>query len=251
MRSRTTSFRNHAHPEWHPRGLRDERRPQYPDDPRMARANRDWPGPGYLQADEDEGPPPPGVGVYEGVGGYPGGGRIDAGGYGGGPGYQSGGADYARDEEYDDWHGGRGRYPTMHPREPRFAGHAPERRSGYAAGAHESAPYGYGEGGAYRPRPEEDPRRSTYGDRRGGHRGKGPKGYTRSDERILEDLSERLAEDDDIDASDVAIRVDAGKVTLEGSVEQRWIKHRIEDMAEACRGVVDVVNHLRVARTPE
>ena len=42
-----------------------------------------------------------------------------------------------------------------------------------------------------------------------------------------------------------------GVVTLEGTVEQRWIKHSVEDMAEACSGVKDIVNHLRVARAGE
>ena len=79
-----------------------------------------------------------------------------------------------------------------------------------------------------------------------GYRGRGPRNYVRSDERILEDVSERLTEDDAVDASDIGIDVQNGIVTLNGSVEQRWIKHRVEDIAESCSGVKDVVNHLRV-----
>jgi len=51
---------------------------------------------------------------------------------------------------------------------------------------------------------------------------------------------------DDIDASDVSIEVKDGVVTLSGNVEQRWMKHRIEDMADDCSGVKDVRNEIRV-----
>lgn len=37
-----------------------------------------------------------------------------------------------------------------------------------------------------------------------------------------------------------------GVVTLCGNVEQRRIKHRIEDMADACAGVKDIHNEIRV-----
>lgn len=77
-------------------------------------------------------------------------------------------------------------------------------------------------------------------------RGQGAKNYTRSDDRIREDLNEQLMDADDIDASDVSIEVKDGVVTLSGSVEQRRIKHRIEDMADDCSGVKDVKNDIRV-----
>jgi hypothetical protein len=104
-------------------------------------------------------------------------------------------------------------------------------QQGYGSG-------GYGEG-----------RYGSAGDGRrmqGGFHGKGPKNYTRSDERIREDLSERLYEDDMIDASDVTIDVNKGVVRLSGTVDERWLKHRVEDMAESCSGVKDVENQLRV-----
>lgn len=78
------------------------------------------------------------------------------------------------------------------------------------------------------------------------HRGKGPKGYIRSDERIQEDLNERLFHDDEIDASEVEINVKDGVVTLNGTIEERRLKYRIEDLAESCSGVKDVTNNLRV-----
>ncbi len=166
----------------------------------------------------------PGVGAYEGVGGYPGGGYVGGGGYGGGAGYQSGGGDYAGRRRYGDDEREPGREP----------------------------PRGYG---IFRERLGDD-RSSIYGGigtdqaPRGGHYGKGPKNYVRSDERIREDLSERLSDDDLIDASDVSIDVDGGIVRLHGRVAERWMKHRIEDLAVGCHGVKDVVNELRVGTSP-
>jgi osmotically-inducible protein OsmY len=79
------------------------------------------------------------------------------------------------------------------------------------------------------------------------HRGRGPKNYTRSDERIREDLSEQLSSHHYIDASEVSVEVKNGVVTLSGSVDQRQQKHEIEDMAESCSGVKDVENRLSVS----
>ena len=53
------------------------------------------------------------------------------------------------------------------------------------------------------------------------HRGKGPKGYTRSDDRIREDVNDRLSDDDMLDASDITVTVSGGEVTLEGRVGPR------------------------------
>lgn len=80
----------------------------------------------------------------------------------------------------------------------------------------------------------------------GGYRGHGPRNYTRSDSRIQEDLCERLTEAPDIDPSDIEVRVSDGTVTLEGSVEERWMKHRAEDLADGCGGVRNVENRIRV-----
>lgn len=80
-----------------------------------------------------------------------------------------------------------------------------------------------------------------------GYRGVGPKNYRRSDERLTEDINERLTEDDNLDASEITVRVADGKVTLEGTVEQRWMKHLAEDIADACNGVKEVDNRITVA----
>lgn len=83
---------------------------------------------------------------------------------------------------------------------------------------------------------------------RGGYAGRGPKGYARSDERIREDVCDRLSWNDEVDATDIAVTVDNGEVTLEGSVETRHMKRLAEDIAEEVPGVVDVHNRTRVTK---
>lgn len=81
--------------------------------------------------------------------------------------------------------------------------------------------------------------------------GRGPKGYKRSDTRIQEDICERLSDRDDIDVSDVTVRVENNEVTLEGTVLERHHKRIIEHVAEGVRGVEDVHNRIRVQRAIE
>lgn len=78
------------------------------------------------------------------------------------------------------------------------------------------------------------------------YRGVGPANYTRSDERIREDLNERLTEARDLDASGLSVEVQGGVATLSGRVPQRWMKHRAEDLADGCIGVTDIHNHIVV-----
>lgn len=80
----------------------------------------------------------------------------------------------------------------------------------------------------------------------GQHRGKGPKNYTRSEERIREDVSDMLTEDSFLDASEIEVMVKGGEVTLNGYVDSRYSKHRAEDLAEDIMGVTHVQNNLRV-----
>ncbi|HEX2061374.1 MAG TPA: BON domain-containing protein [Thermoanaerobaculia bacterium] len=87
-----------------------------------------------------------------------------------------------------------------------------------------------------------------YDSDRPSYRGRGPKNYQRSDERIREDVCERLTMDHDVDASDVEVNVADGVVTLSGSVSDRRAKRLAEDLCESVRGVKDVQNDLRVTR---
>jgi len=91
---------------------------------------------------------------------------------------------------------------------------------------------------------------SSYGDDRGGqwqsHRGKGPKGYQRSDERLKEVICERLSDDPRIDASEITLTVSGGTVKLTGLVDNRRDKFEVEELISQCSGVKDVDNQLRV-----
>lgn len=80
----------------------------------------------------------------------------------------------------------------------------------------------------------------------GRHRGKGPKGYTRSDDRIKEDVSDRLEDSSYLDASDIDIDVNSAEVVLKGTVSSRYAKRLAEDLVEDCSGVKNVENRLRV-----
>ena len=80
----------------------------------------------------------------------------------------------------------------------------------------------------------------------GSHRGRGPRGYQRPDERILEDVSDRLTDDPHIDASEGEVRAENREVTLSGTVASRFEKRHAEDVAERASGVVHVQNNLRV-----
>lgn len=72
-----------------------------------------------------------------------------------------------------------------------------------------------------------------------------PKGYLRSDSSIYEDVC-ALLEDADVDPSDVTVSVDDREVMLSGTVDDRWSKRYVEDLAYSVRGVSDVINNLRV-----
>ncbi|AKM10830.1 BON domain-containing protein [Croceicoccus naphthovorans] len=80
------------------------------------------------------------------------------------------------------------------------------------------------------------------------HRGNGPQGYRRSDERILEDVCDRLTEDRRLDARNVTVTVQDSEVTLDGTVEDRAAKRRAEDIADYASGVNHVQNNLRVGQ---
>lgn len=82
--------------------------------------------------------------------------------------------------------------------------------------------------------------------RGGSFRGRGPRNYIRSDERIREDVYDRLTDDPYLDAADIEIAVKDGEVTLSGFVHRRIDKRRAEDVSGAISGVRHVQNNLRV-----
>lgn len=184
-------------------------------------------------------------GDYGRVGGHDFGGAT--GDYGS-SGYSSRTADYG-DERYFE-HRDRDRYGYGRRYEGAYGEHQPYRS--------------FRSDGAHRPHHEErtwfdrarDEVSSWMGDqdalhRRqadGEHRGRGPKGYRRSDDRIREDINDRLTDDSWLDANGIEVAVTSGDVTLSGSVRSREDKKRAEALAESIAGVDNVQNNLRVDR---
>jgi hypothetical protein len=115
--------------------------------------------------------------------------------------------------------------------------------------------YGRPLGQQYGPRYGQQSRQQPYGndryssdpDPRARRFTTGPKGYQRSDERLKEDICERLMMSHHIDSSDVTVEVRGARVALEGTVPSRYMKHAIEDLVDACPGVQDIDNRVRVA----
>lgn len=94
---------------------------------------------------------------------------------------------------------------------------------------------------------DEEAERRRNIDRQNHHRGRGPRGYTRSDDRISEDVHDRLTDDWMLDASDIEVTVSGGEVTLSGTVDNRQNKRRAEDIVDNISGVSHVQNNLRVS----
>lgn len=169
------------------------------------------------------------------------------------------------------WYGYYVEEEWRRPYEPRHAAGAPRdeqfedewlrRREGMAP---RGAGYGRYAGAQDRRGWPEGPPRGEYGgyrqyDEYGGYvpgdwdtpqprwqRGAGPKNYRRDDDRVHDEVCNRLARHDELDVSEVSVRVQDGVVTLEGHALDRRSKYEIEELAERVFGVKDVINHIRV-----
>lgn len=104
---------------------------------------------------------------------------------------------------------------------------------------------GYAREGAWSDESDWDPEQESL--QRESYRGRGPKGYRRSDERLRETICERLTDDPRIDASEIEVDVQQQKVTLRGSVGDRSTKYAVEELVERA-GAHDIENQLRVRR---
>jgi hypothetical protein len=80
----------------------------------------------------------------------------------------------------------------------------------------------------------------------GRYSGYGPRDYRRSDDRIEEDVNDRLTWHSQLDATDLKVDVNNGIVTLTGTVDNRQDKRLAEDVAESVPGVWDVNNQIVV-----
>lgn len=124
---------------------------------------------------------------------------------------------------------------------------------GYGSGSYTSrAAFGGGayEGGGYGPpgMSLDEGRFTTRPQQHGQGRriGNAPKGYKRSDDRIREDVCDRLSERWDVDSHQIEVSVSNGEVTLSGSVPERGMKFRAETISDGVNGVTEVHNQLRV-----
>lgn len=68
------------------------------------------------------------------------------------------------------------------------------------------------------------------------YKGKGPKGYKRSNEHIRSCIEEALAADPTVDPSDIRVTVQNGKVRLQGRVAGRRTRYAAVAVAEAYSG---------------
>lgn len=145
---------------------------------------------------------------------------------------------YGRDGYAPERYGAQGGYGGGRGWEPERVGMQRGYDHNLGTGGREHT--GYSQGGYQGPG-------MMHGTRTGGHRGKGPASYQRSDERIRELVCEALTEDDRVDATNVEVQVSDGEVTLTGMVDDRHQKRCAEDCIEQVMGVKDVQNQLRCA----
>lgn len=78
--------------------------------------------------------------------------------------------------------------------------------------------------------------------------GVGPRGYKRTDDRVMEEVCEMLMRDSYVNASNIEVNVKDGEVTLSGTVPERKMKFRAEDRIQNCFGVREIHNRLRVVK---
>ena len=140
---------------------------------------------------------------------------------------------YERYGAYDEWEPRRSGYGQRfgYGQEESHRSRRLRSRTGYGGG--------YGHAGGER----------GFGGERGDYTGRGPKNYRRSDQRIQEEVCDRLTSDPYVVASEIQVSVKDGEVTLEGTVFERHMKRLAEDCVETVSGVSQVHNRLRVEPT--
>lgn len=153
--------------------------------------------------------------------------------------YGRSGYEYGRDD-YEEDRGERGRVAARGREDDREGGSwldraADQVRSWFGAEDDDR------EGGR-----RHDETRRAYGRGEGKYRGRGPKNYRRSDDKLREEVCDRLTDNEWLDASDVEVNVTAGEVILTGTVDSRYAKRLAENIAESVSGVSHVQNNLRV-----
>jgi hypothetical protein len=77
---------------------------------------------------------------------------------------------------------------------------------------------------------------------------RGQRARRRPDETLAQEIREVLANDPELDATDVEIEVEGGAVTLSGVVDESDAKLLAEELIETLPGVREVHNRIRVER---
>jgi hypothetical protein len=80
------------------------------------------------------------------------------------------------------------------------------------------------------------------------YRGKGPRGFQMTDQRIFENVCEALLHSPELDASEIEVEVNAGTVILRGRVDDFSSCHLAEMLTQDLPGVERVENHLGLFR---
>ena len=177
--------------------------------------------------------------------------------------YGSTGRGYDTGEHYGDTSNPpsqRYNYPTGSRSRETYGGHGAYEDYGSRYLRDEGSDYDYGRGASQDDRgwwdrasdevaswfgDDEATRRRRMDHQRDEYRGRGPKNYRRSDQRITEDINDRLSEGY-LDATDIEVAVSGSEATLTGTVKSRADKRRAEAIAESVTGVSNVENRLRV-----
>ena len=176
-----------------------------------------------------------------------------------GRGRQYGERRYGQDRsEGSDWRSQRYNYPSDYRTRETYGGHGAYEDSGSRYLREEGRGYDYDRGPEDRGwwdrasdevaswfGDEDATRRRRMDQQRDEYRGRGPKNYKRSDDRIRDDINDRLSEGY-LDASDIEVQVQSSEVVLTGTVNSRADKRKAEAVAESVTGVSNVENRLRV-----
>ena len=109
----------------------------------------------------------------------------------------------------------------------------------------------YGDREFYRREGDYESRSDPYSNEwtQGPYSGVGPRGYRRADDRIRDDVNDRLMWHGYVDATDIQVDVSDGVVTLSGTVNTRREKRMAEDAAESVSGVEDVNNQIQIRQS--
>lgn len=84
-----------------------------------------------------------------------------------------------------------------------------------------------------------------------GHRGKGPKSFSRTDENLREEVCEAFLLSHDLDPEFMEVQVKDAVVVLTGRARTRGDKWLAEELAFGVSGVKDVQNRIRCGKWDE